>query len=147
MKNVNVTVTGIHVRLGEPTEKITTNTSGIYEELEDGSFVLEYDEEQDTGAGTVKVHNKVMISPDGKGMEIVRGGQLRSKLAFAQGLEYDTEYNTPYGSMSMKVVTKSFDLVRAHQDEELKLVAEYALEMEQQVLSDSMIVIEVKTVH
>ena len=88
-----------------------------------------------------------MIFPDGKGMEIVRGGQLRSKLAFAQGLEYDTEYNTPYGSMSMKVVTKSFDLVRAHQDEELKLVAEYALEMEQQVLSDSMIVIEVKTVH
>ena len=137
-KNADVTVTGIHVRLGEPTEKITTNTSGIYEELEDGSFVLEYDEEQDTGAGTVKVHNKVMISPDGKGMEIVRGGQLRSKLAFAQGLEYDTEYNTPYGSMSMKVVT--------NQDEELKLVAEYALEMEQQVLSDSMIVIEVKTV-
>jgi uncharacterized beta-barrel protein YwiB (DUF1934 family) len=144
-KNVDVMVTGIHSRLGEPTEKITTQTSGTYEELEDCSSVLEYDEEQDTGAGMLKIHSRVMISPDGKGMEIVRGGEMKSKLAFANGLEYDTEYNTPYGSMQMKVITKSFDLTRAHQDEGMKLVAEYALEMGGQVLSDSMIVIEIKS--
>ena len=143
-KNVDVNVTGIHSRMGEPTEKISTSASGVYEELEDSSCVLEYDEEQDTGAGILKVHNKVMIAPDGKGMEIIRGGEMKSKLAFAEGLEYDTEYNTPYGTMLMKVITKSFDFVKAHKDETMKLMAEYALEMGGQVLSDSMIVIEIK---
>ena len=59
-------------------------------------------------------------------------------------LEYDTEYQTPYGSMAMKVVTNSFDFNANHQEEAMKVMAEYALEMEGQVLSDSMIIIEIK---
>ncbi len=143
-KNVDVNVTGIHSRPGEPTEKIITTSSGIYEYLEDGSRILEYDEEQDTGNGKMKVHNKVMLDSDEEKMEIIRGGAIGSKLAFGKELAYDTEYVTPYGTMQMKVVTTSFDFIKVKDEEEMKLMAEYELEISGEVLSNSMIVIEIK---
>ena len=143
-KDVEVIVTGIHSRDGEPTEKVESLAAGIYELLEDGSCAIEYDEEQDTGAGSTKVHNRVLIGADGQKMEIVRGGATTSRLTFAENLEYDTEYVTPYGTMLMKVRTNSFDLTRVGGDEEIKVVADYDLEIDGQVVSKSMIVIDIK---
>ena len=77
-------------------------------------------------------------------MEIVRGGATTSTLTFADDLEYDTEYATPYGTMLMKVRTKSFDFTKVGGDEEIKLVADYDLEIEGQVVSSSMLVIDIK---
>lgn len=143
-KQVDVTVTGIHSRAGEPMEKVITNAVGVLEEAEDESLILTYEEEQDTGSGVAKISNKVSVSPDRKGMEIRRGGDIRSKLAFGEALEYDTEYNTPYGSMQMKVITRSFDYMKGRQEEKIKLMAQYSLEMGGEVLSDSMLIIEIK---
>ena len=143
-RTVDVNVTGIHSRTGEPTEKIETYSSGIYEDMEDGRRLVEYDEEQDAGRGVVKVHNKVYIASDGSSMEIIRGGEHSSRLEFGKEMEYDTEYLTPYGSMSMKIVTNSFELNTSHDEEDIKVMAEYELEMEGKVLSDSMIIIEIK---
>lgn len=142
-KPVEVCVTGIHSRPGEPTEKVITNSSGIYEDMEDGRYLLEYDEDQGLDGGT-RVHNKVLIASDGSGMEIIRGGDTGNRLQFGESLEYSTEYLTPYGSMSMKIITKSFDFSKSHHDLEMKVMAEYQLEMAGQVLSDSMIIIEIK---
>jgi uncharacterized beta-barrel protein YwiB (DUF1934 family) len=142
-KPVEVCVTGIHSRPGEPTEKVVTNSSGIYQDLEDGRYQLEYEEDQGLD-GSSKVHNKILIASDGTGMEIVRGGENGNRLEFRDSLEYTTEYLTPYGSMNMKIITKSFDFNRSHHDLEMKLMAEYQLEMAGQVLSDSMIIIEIK---
>ncbi|MBQ7614360.1 MAG: DUF1934 domain-containing protein [Butyrivibrio sp.] len=143
-RHVEVNVTGIHSREGEPTEKVETSAEGTYELLEDGSRVVEYDENQDLGSNTMTVHNRVQIDPEGHKMEIIRGGATRSRLAFGEKLVYDTEYATPYGSMQMKVRTNSFDFNKGRNDEEIKVVAEYDLEIEGQVVSQSMIVIDVK---
>ncbi len=143
-RNVDVSVTGIHSRPGEPTEKIVINSTGIYEDMDDGRRLVEYDEEQDAGRGVIKVHNKVYIASDGKSMEIERGGEHSSRLEFGKELEYDTEYLTPYGSMSMKVVTNSFEFSTSHEEKAMKVMAEYELEMGGEVLSDSMIIIEIK---
>lgn len=143
-RDVSVTVTGIHSRVGEPTEKVITNSRGVYEELDDGRCFLEYVEEQDSDGSKIKVHNKVYLSEDGKNMDIVRGGDMNSKLSFGEKKEYDTEYNTPYGTMNMKVITKSFDFNRGLADETIKVVVEYALELDGMALSDSMIIIEIK---
>ncbi len=141
---VDVNVTGIHSRPGEPTEKIMTTSSGTYADMEDGRRLLEYDEEQDAGGSVVKVHNKVLIASDGRGMEIIRGGNTQNRLEFGENLKYDTEYLTPYGSMTMRVITNSFDFNAGRADDDMKVMAEYELEMEGQVLSDSMIIIEIK---
>ena len=141
-REVEVFVTGIHVREGEPTEKVEKNATGSFEILEDGSRVVEYDEHQDEAA-SIKVHNRVKIEPDGHKMAVIREGATRSKLYFGHDLEYDTEYNTPYGSMQMKVRTTDFDYSNKN-DEEIKVVAEYDLEIGGDVVSRSMIVIEIK---
>ncbi len=92
----------------------------------------------------MKVHNKVLIDADGNKMEITRGGVTKSTLTFGENLVYDTEYATPYGSMQMKVPNNSFDFNKGRNDEEIKVVAEYDLEIGGQVISRSMIVIDVK---
>lgn len=143
-RTVDVNVTGIHSRPGEPTEKIITKSIGMYQDMEDGRRLVEYDEEQDAGNSTVKVHNKVYISSDGRSVEIFRGGETQNRLAFGEKMEYDTEYSTPYGSMTMRVVTNRFDFNTSHKEDEMKVIAEYALEMDGQVVSDSMIIIEIK---
>ena len=142
-RNVDVFVTGIHQREGEPTEKVETVATGIYEILEDGSQIVEYEEDQDTGTGSMKVHNRVQIKPGGRTMEIIRGGATKSTLLFGESMEYDTEYITPYGSMQMKVRTNSFDL-NTHGDGEIRVVAEYDLEIGEKVISRSMIVLDIK---
>ena len=141
-REVEVFVTGIHVREGEPTEKVETNATGSFEVLEDGSRIVEYVEHQDEAA-SMKVHNRVEIEPDGLKMAVIREGATRSRLYFGQELEYDTEYNTPYGSMQMKVRTTDFDYSNKN-DEDIKVVAEYDLEIGGEVISRSMIVIEIK---
>ena len=142
--DVVIHVTGIHSRPGEPTEKIETSSSGIYEDMEDGRRLVEYDEEQDAGSGTVKVHNKVFIASDGRSAEIIRGGEHNCRLEFGKGLSYDTEYLTPYGAMKMKIVTSSFEFNTSHEEEEMKVMSEYKLEMDNQVISDSIIIMEIK---
>jgi uncharacterized beta-barrel protein YwiB (DUF1934 family) len=142
-RNVEVFVTGIHQREGEPTEKVETVARGSFEELEDGSRIVEYDEEQDAGGAPYKVHNRVQIEPGGRNMEIIRKGTTSSRLMFGESSVYDTEYLTPYGSMQMKVRTNSFDL-NMHGEDEMRVVAEYDLEIEGQVLSRSMIVLDIK---
>ncbi len=142
-RHVEINVTGIHSREGEPTEKVESTVTGTYEVLDDGSRIVEYDEDQGMGGSHLKVHNRVRIGADGRRMEILRGGSNRSVLRFGEKLEYDTEYATPYGSMQMKVRTNSFDL-STRNDEEIKVVAEYDLEMEGHIVSQSMIVIDIK---
>ena len=142
-RHVDVFVTGIHQREGEPTEKVETVATGIYEELTDGSRIVEYDEAQDLSGSSAKVHNRVQIEPGGRSMEIIRGGATTSKLFFGESVVYDTEYLTPYGSMQMKVRTSSFDF-NTHGDDEIRVMAEYDLEIEGQVMSRSMIVLDIK---
>lgn len=141
-RNVDVFVTGIHVRDGEPTEKVESTNLGIYRHLEDGSHLVEYDENQDMGAG-MKVHNRVQIGADLRNMEIEREGSTNSHLSFGNDMVYDTEYSTPYGSMHMKVRTSSFDCSERG-DSEIKVVAEYDLMIDDNLVSRSMIVIDIK---
>ena len=143
-RDVEVNVTGIHARDGEPTEKVETSVPGVFLQMEDGSLIIEYDESQETGSGTMKAHSKVMINPDGRSMEVVRSGFSNSRFSFGDELVYDTEYLTPYGAMMMKVRTNSFDFTRARSDDEIRVVAEYDLEIEDRVISSSMIVIDIK---
>ncbi len=141
-RKIQVEVTGIHSRIGEPTEKIITSSDGYQEIMDDGSQIIEYQEQQDEHGP--KVPTKVILSADGGSMEIVRNGDMSSKLVFGQDCEYDTEYLTPYGTMHLKVKTHDFDLAHVMEGPDIKVVAEYILEIEGQVQSNSMIVLETK---
>ena len=143
-RNVEVNVTGIHAREGEPTEKVESTHLGCFKLLADGSRVVEYDSDMASGHESMKVHNRVMIAPKGDTMEIVRMGATSSRLAFGDNMEYDTDYVTPYGSMKMKVRTNSFDFNMGINEDEMKVVAEYDLEIDGQIISSSMVVLDIK---
>ena len=142
-KKVEVHVTGTHARQGEPEEKINTVSEGILEICSDESTVIEYKEVQEEGGQRFVFNNKAIISPDRKKMEIIRGGAMSTGLVFFEGVHHDTEYNTPYGKLYMKVHTKSLAFEEGEEGE-IKAVAEYAILMDEEVVSDSVIVIETK---
>lgn len=143
-KKVEVNVTGIHNRQGEPEEQINTVSEGVYEISSDGTGIIEYKEIQEADGHRIVFHNKAIISSDRTTLEIQRGGAMSTGLVFTEGKEHETEYNTPYGKMFMKVVTKR--LVFEEGDAGvIKAVAEYAIKMDDEVVSDSVITIETKT--
>ena len=61
---------------------------------------------------------KVLVVDDEK--SIVKG--LKFSLE-QEDMEVDTEYQTPYGSMNMRVRTSSFDYSRNNNDQKIKVVA------------------------
>ena len=142
-KKIEVNVTGIHNRQGDPEEKINTVSEGIYEIGADGVSVIEYKEIQEADGHRLVFHNKAVISADRKTMEIQRGGAMSTGLVFSEGKDHETEYNTPYGKMFMNVITKSLSFEEGDAGE-IKAVAEYAIKMGDEIVSDSVITIETK---
>ena len=142
-KKVDINVAGIHIRDGNEEERIDTSSGGIYEVMTDGSVCVEYEEVQDMGGQRIKVSNKVTVPSDLKILEIVRMGAMNSKMVFGSE-EYTMDYNTPYGSMQMEVITKSLDFKNEENGLIGEISAEYIIKAGDEILSDSKMIIEIK---
>ena len=142
-KKVDINVAGIHIRDGNEEERIDTSSGGIYEVMTDGSVCVEYEEVQDMGGQRIKVSNKVTVPSDLKSVEIVRTGAMNSKMVFGSE-EYTMDYNTPYGSMQMEVITKSLDFKNEENGLIGEISAEYIIKAGDEILSDSKMIIEIK---
>ena len=142
-KKVDINVAGIHIRDGNEEERIDTSSGGIYEVMTDGSVCVEYEEVQDMGGQRIKVSNKVTVPSDLKSVEIVRMGAMNSKMVFGSE-EYTMDYNTPYGSMQMEVITKSLDFKNEENGLIGEISAEYIIKAGDEILSDSKMIIEIK---
>ncbi|MBO4911475.1 MAG: DUF1934 domain-containing protein [Butyrivibrio sp.] len=142
-KKVDINVAGIHIRDGNEEERIDTSSGGIYEVMTDGSVCVEYEEVQDMGGQRIKISNKVTVPSDLKSVEIVRMGAMNSKMVFGSE-EYTMDYNTPYGSMQMEVITKSLDFKNEENGLIGEISAEYIIKAGDEILSDSKMIIEIK---
>ena len=142
-KKVDINVAGIHIRYGNEEERIDTSSGGIYEVMTDGSVCVEYEEVQDMGGQRIKISNKVTVPSDLKSVEIVRMGAMNSKMVFGSE-EYTMDYNTPYGSMQMEVITKSLDFKNEENGLIGEISAEYIIKAGDEILSDSKMIIEIK---
>ena len=135
-ENVNVRITGIHVREGERSEKIVTQTTGKYREIPSGCEMC-YEEQRENGEE--KVSSTVRIYADR--MEIIRSGDYGSDMIFEENVVHHTDYATPYGTMDMIVRTHALTILQ--QEEELRIDAAYGLELNGQQLSQASISFEV----
>ena len=142
-KKVDINMAGIHIRDGNEEERIDTSSGGIYEVMTDGSVCVEYEEVQDMGGQRIKISNKVTVPSDLKSVEIVRMGAMNSKMVFGSE-EYTMDYNTPYGSMQMEVITKSLDFKNEENGLIGEISAEYIIKAGDEILSDSKMIIEIK---
>lgn len=135
-KDVLVTVRGLQMT-PDGDDTIEVITTGKYYE-KDGKRYLFYDEVADDTNEVVK--NSIQIE-DGY-VEVRKKGIINSQLNFEKENKVVSIYQTPYGQMEMGIYTTGIHL--DEQDDFVELHLEYLLEINNQHVSDSEIVVQVR---
>lgn len=135
-KDVLVTVRGLQMTPdGDDTIEVTT-TGKYYEK--DGKRYLFYDEIGDDTDMIVK--NSIQI---GEGyVEVRKKGLVNAQMSFEKESKLVSIYETPYGQMEMGIYTTGISLDEREDFLELKL--EYLLELNNQHVSDSEILVQIR---
>lgn len=119
-KNVLVSIIGLHNTDNKDNDsEIETKSQGIYGNI-NGSEVVVYEEKDDDN----NVYRTTLRFRAGY-LEVNRAGAAGSKMVFVLGDKTSTEYNTPYGALSLEFNTKSLDIVRDENSIEIK--TEYSM--------------------
>ncbi len=84
---------------------------------------------------------RCLIKIENDKIEVSKKGAINSNLIFNKNEKTDTLYDTPYGSLSLGVVTKEMDIKRT--EDTINIEIEYSLEYNYNKLSDNRICIEI----
>ena len=136
-QNVMISIRGEQDFIGS--EKDTTEflTEGTLSKTDYG-YLLEYEESALTGMeGT---HTAFEIRP--ASVLLTRTGAFRSQMLFERGKKHFSLYDTPYGTMTIDIVTNH--LQNAITDEGGELDIRYAIEIEHQLTGESRFLIRVR---
>lgn len=130
-KDVLVSVKGTQVIDGER-DSIEVITSGTWYEKNGKQYVL-YEETYEEMNETTK--NVVKISPEL--VEVTKKGAISSRMVYEGGKKHMSNYMTPMGLIVLGITTKDI-FVEASEDA-LRLEIQYAMEMNGQFASESML--------
>ena len=75
-----------------------------------------------------------IIKIDGDSVEVTKKGVVSTKMRFTMGSKNMTYYQTPYGNMSLGIITKSLEIERTEDTISIYLV--YGMEVNCEHLSD-----------
>ena len=106
---------------GEEAEVIESQDDEVevrYEEV--------YDDSQERSSSIIKI--------DGDSVEVTKKGVVSTKMRFTMGSKNMTYYQTPYGNMSLGIITKSLEIERTEDTISIYLV--YGMEVNCEHLSD-----------
>ncbi|MCI8478478.1 MAG: DUF1934 domain-containing protein [Oscillospiraceae bacterium] len=104
-KNVILSIRGIQALEEQEEETIELVTEGRLLTDGDGSYTLSYQESEVTGLeGTLTTFQ----IEEGR-VILLRMGAFNSQMVFEQGRQHLSVYNTPYGALSVGVLTKRLD--------------------------------------
>lgn len=135
-KDVLVTVRGLQMTPdGDDTIEVTT-TGKYYEK--DGKRYLFYDEIGDDTNLIVK--NSIQITEEH--VSVSKKGLINAQMNFEKENKLVSVYKTPYGQMEMGVYTTGICL--DERDDFLELKLEYLLEINNQHVSDSEILLQIR---
>ena len=135
-KDVLVTVRGLQMTPdGDDTIEVTT-TGKYYEK--DGKRYLFYDEIGDDTNLIVK--NSIQITEEH--VSVSKKGVINAQMNFEKENKLVSVYETPYGQMEMVIYTTGICL--DEQDDFLELKLEYLLEINNQHVSDSEILLQIR---
>lgn len=135
-KDVLVTVRGLQMTPdGDDTIEVTT-TGKYYEK--DGKRYLFYDEIGDDTNLIVK--NSIQITEEH--VSVSKKGLINAQMNFEKENKLVSVYETPYGQMEMSVYTTGICL--DERDDFLELKLEYLLEINNQHVSDSEILLQIR---
>ncbi len=143
-KDVLLTISGLQDMVpGQPAqeegeEPIEVITPASYY-LRDGKHYVLYDEPVEGMTGSIK--NKIRIAEDGK-LEVMRSGLASSHLTFEKDKIHMSQYETPYGEMTVGVYTT--DMQVDVQEKNIDVNVAYALDINNEKVADCNIVMNIK---
>ena len=119
-KEVFIEIKSLHIADGEEM-KLDTKASGkLYER--NGKKFISYEEVSEDGE-TIKN----LLKFDSSFLEITKKGALTSVMHFEQGKEYITDYNTPFGMLTVRTYTKQF--LYTEDKKEIQILTKYDMEI------------------
>lgn len=136
-KNVLISIRGDQEFADSGKETTEFVTEGALTETDYG-YVLEYDESALTGMeGT---HTAFQVRP--ASVALIRTGAFRSQMIFELGKKHYSLYDTPYGTMTIDIVTSAMHVDLTAGGGTLEIC--YAIELEHQVMGESRVQIGVR---
>ncbi len=121
---------------GEDIEEIETQDDeievinvGTYS-IVNGKEYVRYEEVYDDS----QERSNSMIKIDGDSIEVTKKGVVSTKMIFTRGRKIMSYYDTPYGSMSIGIVTKELEIERT--DDTISIYLVYGMEVNCEHLSD-----------
>lgn len=136
-ENCTVQLKGMHEREDTDNEQLTIHHAGVYRQV-NGKDVVSFTENLDKDGHT----SKSILKIGDREVELIRKGDVESRLHFVHGENTVTVYNTPFGSMKMNIFAKKVDVRRL--DEEIAIVIDYRLTSGNMLLSESKMEINIK---
>lgn len=103
-KEVDITIETESLPKNEPPRYISTSAKGTVFIKNGLLYILYKENPEEFGktSTTVKIKNDRL--------EIIRTGNINSRLAFCKDLPYEGSYNTPYGSLPLKIEVESLEI-------------------------------------
>lgn len=141
--NVLVTVHGLQHEIDDK-EGIKTKQTGNYR-MVSGKHVISYKEyfkDEETGKDAT-VSNLLKISNDT--VTITKRGATNTEMTFKEGKQHTGFYETPFGSMQMRLDTSRVDITV--ENDKIELTIDYGLDMNYSHISDCTINIIVESLN
>ena len=136
-KNVIISLTGLQYAVEEEEAPIEVINFGQYYKKGEKHYLL-YEETEESGIAT-----KCRIKVSAKELELYKRDRSGTRLLFVPGEEYLTNYETPYGSLLVGVVTHSLELYE--EEEFLRATLKYTLDINGEKMGNCTLVLKVQS--
>ena len=138
-EKVLVTITGSHETDGE-TESIETIQPGNYKFLQ-GKHFVQYEEVLEESLSGKPVCAKCLLKISEDSVTLTKKGPAQTEMFFKTGEDYTTLYDTPFGSLQMRLYTTALDIQES--EDSLTITIDYSMDMNYSHVSDCNIKIKI----
>jgi uncharacterized beta-barrel protein YwiB (DUF1934 family) len=138
-KDVLLSIKGLYAEDNEDADSIETLTPAEFY-VKENVYYLFFEEIMDDSTGVTKSR----IKYSDKCFELTRKGEISVHLLFEEGKKTLNTYQMPYGNLVVGLDTRRIQMNET--DEEIRIVIDYAMEINYQQVSDNTIDITIKAV-
>ena len=139
-KDVLLSIKGLYAEDNEDADSIETLTPAEFY-VKENVYYLFFEEIMDDSTGVTKSR----IKYSDKCFELTRKGEVSVHLLFEEGKKTLNTYQMPYGNLVVGLDTRRIQMNET--DEEIRIVIDYAMEINYQQVSDNTIDITIKAVY
>lgn len=140
-KDVLVSINGMQFFDGSNTD-MEVISPGTYYYKNDKHYIM-FDESVEGASAAVKNILKISNSKSEPAIEIIKSGGVGAHLVFERSRNNISCYETEFGNFMLGFHSKSIDV--KHKENEIKIMIEYALEMNYEHISDNTIEMTIRS--